>query len=107
MRVIDSAGEEIGTVQLVRMGDPDAVTTEGEDSTGGGLLGGVADAFGFEDEPDLPGTLRRCLLHLGLVKVDGHGLFSKDRYVRADRVAGVSGQTVHLSVRKDQTAEEG
>lgn len=108
MRVIDSAGEEIGTVELVRMGDPGAVTVEGEDegSGGEGLLGGVADGIGFEDEPDLPGTLRRRLLRFGFIKVDGKGLFSKDRYVKADKIAGVSGDTVRLNVRKDQTAEE-
>ena len=108
MRVIDSAGEEIGTVEFVRMGDPDAVTIEGagEDSGGPGLLGGVAAVFGFNDEPDLPGTLRRRLLHLGFVKVDGQELFGKDRYVRADRIDEVSGDTVRLSVRKGQMAEE-
>lgn len=106
MRVIDSAGQEIGNVSLVRMGDPEAVTLEGEVSGDEGILGGIADAFGFGDEPDLPPTLQARLMRFGFIKVEGEGLFSKDRYVRADKIAGVSGDTVRLSVPKDRVAEE-
>jgi len=106
MRVIDSAGQEIGNVSLVRMGDPEAVTLEGEASGDQGILGGVANAFGFSDEPDLPPTLQARLMRFGFIKIDGEGLFSKDRYVRSDKIAGVSADTVRLSVPKDRVAEE-
>jgi hypothetical protein len=106
MRVIDSAGEEIGTVELVKMGDPEAVTAEGEDIADEGLFDTVGGIFGAGSEPDLPRTLRGRLLRYGFIKIDGKGLFSKDRYVKADRIAGVSGDTVRLNVPKDRAAEE-
>lgn len=106
MHVVDSAGEDVGTVSVVQMGDPEAATVEGEESGGEGFLGGVANAFGFEDEPDLPPTLQARLMRFGFIKVDGKGLFAADRYVRADRIDGVSGDTVRLSVSKDRISEE-
>ncbi len=106
MRVVDSAGEEVGNVALVRMGNPDAATIEGQESGDEGILGGVANAFGFGDEPDLAPTLQARLMRFGFIKVDGKGLFAADRYVRADRIAGVSSDTVRLSVPKDRIAEE-
>ncbi|HEV2067794.1 MAG TPA: hypothetical protein VGR08_13255 [Thermomicrobiales bacterium] len=106
MRVIDSAGQEIGNVSLVRIGDPEAVTLEGEASGDQGILGSVANAFGFWEEPDLPPTLQARLMRFGFIKIDGEGLFSKDRYVRSDKIAGVSGDTVRLTVSKDRVAEE-
>jgi hypothetical protein len=62
--------------------------------------------FGDEREPDVPGPLRAQLLRYGFVKVDGPGLTDTDRYVRSDRIASVSGDTVTLSVSKDRLAEE-
>ena len=106
MRVIDAAGEKIGTVGFVRMGDPDA-TTVGADAPGdGGLFANIAGVFGFEGEPEVPAPLQARLLRKGFIKVDGKGLTDPDRYVAADKIDGVSVDTVRLNVVKDQMAEE-
>ena len=107
MTVVDVAGEEVGEVEYVQMGDPQAATTEGNEQGEPGLLGNVANAvFGDEREPDVPGPLRAQLLRYGFVKVDGPGLTDTDRYVRSDRIASVSGDTVTLSVSKDRLVTE-
>ncbi|MDQ3655928.1 MAG: hypothetical protein M3457_12720 [Chloroflexota bacterium] len=105
MHVIDAAGEEIGTVDLVQMGNPEAATLGDDTRTeGGGLFLNVAKAFGFENEPDVPAGLRDRLLRLGYIKVNASGL--TDRYVIADQIAGVSGDTVRLSLAEDQMIAE-
>jgi hypothetical protein len=106
MKVIDSAGEEIGKVEIVKMGDPGAATVGACADRDGGLIQDFAEAFGFESEPELPAQLRARLMRIGFVKVDAKGLFASSRYVTPDKIAGVSADTVRLNVRKDQMAEE-
>lgn len=103
MRVVDAAGEELGTVGTVKMGDPSAITAMGEETGGGGgLLGGDGGGLlGGGDEPDVPDPFRHELVRVGYVRVGG-GLFGGALYARADQIAGVSGDTVTLSVRRDQ-----
>jgi hypothetical protein len=102
MAVVDAAGERIGAVELVRMGDPAAATARTyERPTAAGIVGQVLDAFRIE-EPDVPEPLRSRLLQAGYVKVDGPGLTGADRYVRADQIAAVDADTVRLTVAKDQ-----
>lgn len=105
MHVVDSAGDDVGTVALVRMGDPEAATTEGQDDDSEGFFGDD-NLFGFGGEPDLPPSLQARLIRSGFIKVHSEGLFSADCYVRADRIAGVSGDTVRLNVPRDRIAEE-
>ena len=120
MTVFDAAGEEIGTVDQVQMGDPSAVTTMGQDAgdggggglaaapaglaggSGGGMggAGGGITAFGGGGL-DLPESFAADLRRVGFVKIDGKGLFSRDRYAAADEIATVSGDGVRLSVGKD------
>ncbi len=38
-RVVDSTGKEIGTVKFVKMGDPNAVTDEGQGGRQSGIPG--------------------------------------------------------------------
>lgn len=104
MHVIDAGGADIGTVDLVQMGNPEAATLGNDTRTEGGLFLNVAKAFGFENEPDVPAGLRDRLLRLGYIKVNASGL--TDRYVLADQIAGVSGDTVRLSLAEDQTIAE-
>lgn len=120
MTVFDAAGEEIGTVDQVQMGDPSAVTTMGQDAgdggggglaaapaglaggSGGGMggAGGGITAYGGGGL-DLPESFAADLRRVGFVKIDGKGLFSRDRYAAADEIATVSGDGVRLSVGKD------
>ncbi len=107
MRVVDSSGEEVGTVILTKMGDPDAVTSAGQDdSPRGGLVEGVADVLG-KGEPDVPAPLAERLQRVGYLKVDASGLFARDLYVEAGQVAEVTGDEVRLSVNRDELIAEG
>jgi len=107
MTVLDSTGEKVGKVEGLKMGDPDTATEQGNELQDTGLLGKVAEAFvGDEREPDVPGPLRSRLLRSGYIKVDGGFLIETDRYVPADRIASVQGDTVHLKVPKDRLIKE-
>jgi hypothetical protein len=106
MTVLDSTGVEVGKVETVKMGDPEAVTTEGQDAgESEGVVRALADSI-FGAEPDVPGPLAARLLRLGYLKVDGKGLLEADRYVARDEIAEVADNTVRLNVRKDQLAKE-
>jgi len=107
MRVVDASGEDVGKVQYVQMGDPEAATTAGNDRPRTDLLGAVGEAIlPDEAEPDVPEPVRSNLRRTGYLKIDGHGLIDTDRYVPSDRVGDVSGDVVRLTVRKDQLAKE-
>ena len=105
MTVVDRAGAQVGQVSLVQMGDPDAVTTAGNDDEVPGLIRDVVRSV-VGAEPDVPEPLRSRLLRYGFLKVAGPGLMDTDRYVRADRIASIAGDTIRLSVTRDQLVEE-
>jgi len=65
-----------------------------------------AEASGSDAEPDLPAPLAARLMRTGFIKIDAAGLFAGNRYVAADKVGGVSNDTVTLTIRKDELAEE-
>jgi len=107
MRVVDATGEDIGKVEYVQMGDPAAVTAQGNQRTVTGLAAGVLEGdLPDAAEPDVPNPLRASLRRTGFVKIDGKGLLDKDRYVSSERVREVSGDVVHLDVRKSELAAE-
>jgi hypothetical protein len=106
MRVVDLNGDDIGAVEFVKMGDPNAATIGADAPGDGGFLRDVAKAFGWGAEPDLPATLRARLLRVGFIKVDGKGLTDTDRYVMADKIASVSNDTVRLTLPKNRLATE-
>lgn len=104
MRVVDRAGDDVGIVKLVRMGDPQAVTAEGQGG-GGSPLDAMADFVG-EGEPDVPAQFAARLQRSGYLKIDCSGLFAGDAYAPADEVAAVRGSTVHLSSERDSLVKE-
>ncbi|MFP5346094.1 MAG: hypothetical protein ACLGIA_03575 [Actinomycetes bacterium] len=104
MRVVDADGQEVGTVVDVKMGDPAAATAQGEEPLTGGSLLDTVSLTGTE--PDVPEEMRSRLLRLGFLKIDGKGLFTGDLFVAADRVDRVEGDTVRLSVGKDEVVGE-
>lgn len=108
MAVVDSAGEKVGKVEDLKMGDPGAATEAGNELPDGGFLGDIAEAFGGDErEPDVPDAMRARLLRTGYIKVDGGGfLVETDRYVPADQIDRVDGDTVRLRVTKDMLAKE-
>ena len=105
--LVDPAGQEIGKVEYVQMGDPEAVTTEGNERRPGDLVSRVGEtAFADESEPDVAGPLRTKLRRTGFLKIGGHGLLGSDRYVSSERVGEVSGDVVRLTVRQSELARE-
>jgi len=108
MTVVDRDGVTVGKVEYVEMGDPQAVTTEGNmPKEPGGLFGGVARAFGADPpEPKVPEPERSQLLRTGFIKVDGPGLLDRDRYVSAEWIASIPDGTVKLNVPRDQIITE-
>lgn len=135
MRVVDANGDDLGTVEDVKMGDPTAVTTVGEEPGGGGgdladgagviavgggtsgstgmagAPGGAGAAaagglFGGGGAPDLPESFRNELVRVGYIRIDAKGWFGGDRYARADQIADVSGDTVRLTVAKEGLPSE-
>jgi hypothetical protein len=116
MRVSDSAGKEVGKVELVRMGDPEAVTTAGQDHTmftpEASRIAGRVELLGEHDdadEPEIPEPERSAMRRMGFLKVERGGFLGigeKEHYVRADLIADVQGDRVILAVAEDQLPEE-
>jgi hypothetical protein len=106
MSVVDSAGQRVGKVTFVEMGDPLALTSEGNRMPAPDPLTELGMAVtGDAREPVVPEPVRSKLLHYGFLRVDGTGLFHKDYYVRSNQIAGVRGDTVTLAVTKDELIE--
>ena len=99
--VVDPAGEEVGRVTQVAMGDPNAVTVQ-EPPGDPGVLGDRLPHPGHGEEPDVPPDVAARLLRAGYLKVDRRGLFKSDCYVGADQIAEVRQDTVELLVGTDQ-----
>ena len=96
MRVVDANGKEIGEVDFVKMGDPDAVTTRGQDEG---------------TRPNVPPPFADRLLRIGYIKVDRKGLFARDVYAAASEVDRVEddpekGDKVILKVPEEMLLQE-
>lgn len=97
MDVVDLSGDKVGEVRSFKMGDPEAVTTQGQEmETHTGLFDILRRAFG--DGTDIPEQEHERLLRLGYVEIDASGLFKKDFVVSAEQVDKVDDDTVYLSV---------
>ena len=98
LRVVDSAGEDVGTVADVRTGDA-VLDDNGPEDRGGldDLLGSVMDAVTTGE--GLAEADRERLQRLGYVRIDGVGFLSGSRYAAADDIAVVEDDVVHLSVK--------
>lgn len=104
MRVVDSAGKDIGRVDYVKMGDPQAVTIQGQQTAPDTLVEQLAEAI-VGPEPDLPPSVAARLLRVGYFKINSPGL-GRNRYVAADEVADVTDDSVLLAVTGDRLARE-
>jgi hypothetical protein len=106
MHVLDSTGQEIGTVERVAMSDPRGLTadrqTAGEPES---FLDHVVESVSGP-EPDVPPEQAARLVRLGYLKVDGKGLADRDWYVAADEITEVEEDVVHLSVPRDRLVTE-
>ncbi|MEV4198590.1 hypothetical protein [Micromonospora globbae] len=106
MPVIDADGIEVGTVDLVQRGDPNAVTVQAPSADPGSSLDELIESTAVE-EPDVPADLAARLLHGGYLKVTTELAATGAVYVPADWVAAVDDGRVRLEVPVgDLPAEE-
>ena len=91
--VVDSTGKEVGTVKFVKMGDPNAVTDEGQEDSGPGFLGIGDDSY---DMGNLPEQVRHQLMRVGFIHIDVS--WADDRFAGTSQIARVENNTVYLTV---------
>lgn len=106
MRVVDSTGAEVGTVDLVQRGDPNAVTVQASAPVDpGSSLNELIESAAVE-EPDLPADLAARLLRTGYLKVSTELARTGAVYVLADQITAVTDDGVRLDVPATQLPEE-
>jgi hypothetical protein len=109
MKVYDKAGNEIGTVEYVYLGD----LTEAADEYDQGeatlfVLGDHESSLIEEFARDValskrvPDTWRARLLRRGFLRINSIGLFAADRYAMPEQIASVSDDHVSLRVSCDE-----
>ncbi|MGC5017276.1 hypothetical protein [Micromonospora sp. DT47] len=97
MRVVDTVGVEVGTVDLVQRGDPNAVTVQAPTADPGSSLDELIESAAVE-EPDVPADLAARLLRTGYLKVSTELARTGAVYVLADQIAAVTDNQVRLDV---------
>jgi hypothetical protein len=134
MDVRDPSGHKVGTVELVKPGDPEAVTTQGQEpeslsaaeasaapavapvapagplGTAGGPMPAPAGIFALGQigatEPDVPPSFAERLIRTGFVKVSTKGIFKRDVYVPADQISDVEADQVFIDIENDELIKE-
>ncbi|MFF0719007.1 hypothetical protein [Micromonospora sp. NPDC003816] len=97
MRVVDAAGLDVGTVDLVQRGDPNAVTVQAPTADPGSSLDELIESAATE-EPDVPADLAARLLRTGYLKVSTELVPTGAVYVLADQINTVVDGEVRLDV---------
>nr|WP_091302876.1 hypothetical protein [Micromonospora halophytica] len=97
MRVVDAEGVEVGTVDLVQRGDPNAVTVQAPTADPGSSLDELIEAAAVE-EPEVPADLAARLLRTGYLKVSTELARTGAVYVLADQIATVADGQIRLDV---------
>jgi hypothetical protein len=101
MQVVDTTGARLGVVADLSMSDRSALTTQGNEFHPiGGQLRELLGVFSRDIvmEPRVREPVRTRLMRVGYLKIVAPGRSHRARYVRADRIAGVRGNCVELSV---------
>lgn len=98
MRVVDSAGVDVGTVDLVQRGDPNAVTVQAPTADPGGSLDELIESA-TAAEPDVPADLAARLLRTGYLKVSTELVPTGAVYVLADQISTVTPTQVTLTAQ--------
>jgi len=103
MRVVGPDGKRVGTVEDFKMGDPDAVTADGqEDPETGGVRMGLIGAL--VNETTLPRYSAERLLRIGYVKIDRSGFLAGHTYLGSDELDRVEGDTLWLKASEHKAA---
>ncbi|TDB72877.1 hypothetical protein [Micromonospora sp. KC723] len=97
MPVVDAVGVEVGTVDLVQRGDPNAVAVQAPTTDPGSSIDELIEAAAVE-EPDVPADLAARLLRTGYLKVTTELARTGAVYVPADQIAAITDGRVRLDV---------
>lgn len=95
-KVVDSTGKEIGKVKFVKMGDPDAATTEGQWGYSEGFLGLWGNDY---DIGQLPEQAQGQLMRTGFIHIDIP--WAADKFAGAGMIDRVESNTVVLNVPEE------
>jgi hypothetical protein len=100
MHVVASDGKKIGKVEDLKMGDPEAVTSDGQtDPETGGLANTVIESFAVSSS--LPRHAAERLLRIGYVKVNRSGFLAGHGYFASDELDRVDGDTLWLKAGRN------
>ncbi len=106
MRVVDAAGLDVGTVDLVQRGDPNAVTVQAPTADPGSSLDELIESAAV-GEPDVPADLAARLLRTGYLKVSTDLVPTGAVYVLADQIATITdGQVLLNALATDLPPED-
>lgn len=73
MNVYDTQNQRIGSVVNVKIGDPEAITTQGQQpDQPGGMVGALMDTF--SSGSGMPDERKERLLRLGYLEINGAGI---------------------------------
>lgn len=111
MTVYDSGGADIGKVAFVSLGAaPENELEQGKGSERdlppaqpgeNSFVELLANALATDEVPTV--VIERLRRH-GFIRIDSNGLFASDRFARAEQIAAVAGEAVHLNVAYKQLA---
>ena len=108
MTVVDVDGDDVGKVSHVQMADlNDADNTGAANRRDTGLFDLTPDNARDDDVGILEGFLgggdriTERMERSGYVRIDASGIFTGDKYVEPHQVASVEGDTVRLTIDKD------
>lgn len=95
MDVFTAYGRKVGTVATVKMGDPNAITAEGQEpEQTEGIAGALASVF--DSSTSLPEERKQRLLRLGYIEIDGTG-FGNHMFESVHAVDRVTDEGVFLN----------
>lgn len=95
MDVYDTQGQRLGSVATIKMGDPEAVTAQGQQpERSGGIVGALMAAF--EGGSGMPEERKERLLRLGYLEINGTGIGNRF-YESAEAIDRVTDAGVFLN----------
>ncbi len=101
MKVVDADGIEVGTIGLIRFGDPSAAQVNYQPSE---VAGSAFATDLVRSEPRVPEPLRGSLLQLGYVRVDEKLHLRRDHhyYVMPQQIVAIENDTISLGLLKGE-----
>lgn len=96
MRVVDSLGQHIGTVDQIHAGESGPITTHGRHGLPGGLARALASA------PDVHPQTAAHMVRTGYLRIRRRGDLPEHAYVAGDEIKRVAGNTAQVTLTRVQ-----